>query len=80
VAYGKRTHEEAEIALEALKSGLNQSALSRLEETLTLHRLGLMPMLKDSFRTTNCIGNVNSLRPSHPQRATLDRLIPASPL
>ena len=67
-AYGKRTHEEAENALEALKPGLklmNQSALTSLEEgldeTLTLHRLGLMPMLKDSFRTTNCIENVNSL-------------------
>ena len=31
------------------------------EETLTLQRLGLMPMLKDSFRTTNCIENVNRL-------------------
>ena len=44
---------------------MNQSALHRLEEgleeTLTLHRLGLTPMLKDSFRTTNCIENVNSL-------------------
>ena len=44
---------------------MNQSALGSLEEgleeTLTLHRLGLMPMLKDSFRTTNCIENVNSL-------------------
>ncbi len=67
-AYGKRTYEEAKSALEALKPGLklmNQSALNSLEEgldeTLTLHRLGLMPMLKDSFRTTNCIENVNSL-------------------
>jgi len=67
-AYGKRTHEEAKSALKALKPGLklmNQSALNSLEEgldeTLTLHRLGLMPMLKDSFRTTNCIENVNSL-------------------
>ena len=55
-------------ALAALKPSLelmNQSALHRLEEgleeTLTLHRLGLTPMLKDSFRTTNCIENVNSL-------------------
>ena len=44
---------------------MNQSALGSLEEgfeeTLTLHRLGLMPMLKDSFRTTNCIENVNRL-------------------
>jgi len=67
-AYGKPTHEEAEKALKALKPGLklmNLSALTSLEEgldeTLTLHRLGLMPMLKDSFRTTNCIENVNSL-------------------
>ena len=57
-----------EAALAALKPGLklmNQSALHSLEEgmeeTLTLHRLGLTPMLKNSFRTTNCIENVNSL-------------------
>ena len=67
-AYGQPTYEEAKAALEALKPGLqlrNQSALRSLEEgleeTLTLHRLGLMPMLKDSFRTTNCIENVNGL-------------------
>ncbi len=67
-AYGKPTYAEAKAALEALKPGLelmNQSALHSLEEgleeTLTLHRLGLIPMLKASFRTTNCIENVNSL-------------------
>jgi|TARA_B100000315_G_C14521293_1_gene561666 transposase-like protein len=67
-AYGKPTYAAAKAALDALKPGLklmNQSALGSLEEgfeeTLTLHRLGLMPMLKDSFRTTNCIENVNSL-------------------
>ncbi len=67
-AYNKPTYEEAKATLKALKPGLklmNQSALKSLEEgleeTLTLHRLGLMPMLKDSFRTTNCIENVNSL-------------------
>ena len=32
-----------------------------MEETLTLHRFGLMPTLGQSFRTTNCIENVNSL-------------------
>ena len=46
-------------------AAMNQSALGSLEEgfeeTLTLHRLGLMPMLKDSFRTTNGIENVNRL-------------------
>ncbi len=67
-AYGKPTYAEAKAALNALKPGLklmNQSALRSLEEgleeTLTLHRLSLMPMLKNSFRTTNCIENVNSL-------------------
>ena len=67
-AYGQATYEEAKAALEALKPGLeltNQSALHSLEEgleeTLTLHRLGVMPMLKNSFRTTNCIENVNGL-------------------
>ena len=64
----RKMEAAAKAALDALKPGLklmNQSALSSLEkgfeETLTLHRLGLMPMLKDSFRTTNCIENVNSL-------------------
>ena len=67
-AYGQPTYEAAKAALAALKPGLklmNQSALHSLEEgmeeTLTLHRLGLTPMLKNSFRTTNCIENVNSL-------------------
>jgi hypothetical protein len=32
-----------------------------MEETLTLHRLDLMSTLSTSFRTTNCIENVNSL-------------------
>ena len=67
-AYGKSTYTAAKAALGALKPILklqNQSALNSLEEgleeTLTLHRLGLMPLLKKSFRTTNCIENVNSL-------------------
>jgi transposase-like protein len=32
-----------------------------LEETLTLHRLGLFKELGRSFKTTNCIENVNAL-------------------
>jgi putative transposase len=67
-AYAEPTYEGAEKALDALKPELelmNQSALNSLEEgleeTLTLHRLGLMSMLSKSFRTTNCIENVNSL-------------------
>ena len=67
-AYAKPTCNAAKKALNALKPELeltNQSALHSLEEgmeeTLTLHRLGLMSMLGRSFRTTNCIENVNSL-------------------
>lgn len=67
-AYDKETYEEAKAALNALKPSLalmNESALKSLEEgleeTLTLHRLGMMPFLKMSFRTTNCIESVNSM-------------------
>ena len=67
-AYGKPTYKAAKAALEALKPSLelmNQSALNSLkegmEETLTLHRLGLTAELRKFFRTTNCIENVNSL-------------------
>ena len=64
-AYGKATYEAAKAALKPGLKLMNQSALHSLEEgleeTLTLHRLGLTPMLKNSFRTTNCIENVNSL-------------------
>lgn len=67
-AYAKPTYEAARKSLDALKPELeltNKSALHSLEEgmeeTLTLHRLGLMSMLGRSFRTTNCIENVNSL-------------------
>ena len=41
---------------------LNQSAVRSLEEgleeTLTLHRLGMFPKLGISFKTTNCIENI----------------------
>ncbi len=43
----------------------NQSAaaslLEGLDEILTLHRLGLYELLGRSFKTTNCLENVNSL-------------------
>ena len=67
-AYDCDTYEEAKAALESLKPELklmNQSAVSSLEEgleeTLTLHRLGMLPFLKRSFRTTNCIEALNSM-------------------
>ncbi len=60
-------YEKANMALKKLKPQLqllNESAATSLaeglEETLTIHRLGLMPYLKDSFRTTNCLESLNS--------------------
>ena len=61
-AYGRPTHKEALEALEQLHRELeerNQSAASSLEEgleeTLTLHRLGVYGVLGHSLKTTNCI-------------------------
>ena len=67
-AYDLPTYREAKAALYAIKPELaliNEDALKSLEEgledTLSLHRLGLMPHLKQSFRTTNCIESINSM-------------------
>lgn len=67
-AYEKPTYEEAKAALNRLKPELkliNESALASLEEgleeTLTLHRLGLFTQLGISLKTTNCIESVMSL-------------------
>ena len=67
-AYEQPTYDKAKKRLEAIKRELrliNQSAVASLEEgfeeTLTLHRLGLFAKLGESFKTTNCIENVNKL-------------------
>jgi putative transposase len=67
-AYEKPTYEEASTALNRLKPELkllNESALASLEEgleqTLTLHRLGLFKQLGISLKTSNCIESVMSL-------------------
>ena len=67
-AYEKPTYEEAKNALNRLKPELkllNESALASLEEgledTLTLHRLGLFKQLGISLKTTNCIESVMSM-------------------
>ena len=64
-AYEKPTYEEAKAAVQRLKLELkllNVSALSSLEEgleeTLTLHRLGLFADLGASFKTANCIESI----------------------
>jgi len=66
-AYEQPTYEAALKALERLKSELrliNASAITSLdeglEETLTLHRLGLFSHLGKSFKTTNCIESIMS--------------------
>jgi len=67
-AYNRPTYEEALAALEQLHAELeerNQSAARSLseglEETLTLHRLGVYAALGRSFKTTNCLESVNAL-------------------
>lgn len=61
-AYEHATYAEAKAAVGALQRDLRHVNLSAaeslaegLEDTLTLHRLGLFPQLGVSFKTTNCI-------------------------
>jgi len=65
-AYEKPTYEKAKEALQVIAQELavlNASAVKSLEEgleeTLTLHRLGLFKELGTSFKTTNCIESLN---------------------
>ena len=67
-AYETPNYKKAKARLLALKPELqlmNQSTVTSLEEgleeTLTIHRLGLMTYLRKSFRTTNCIESLNSM-------------------
>jgi len=67
-AYNRPTYKEAKRELEKLCAELedrNQSAAASLaegmEETLTLHRLGVYGVLGASLKTTNCLESVNAL-------------------
>ena len=67
-AYDRPTYTEAKAALAKLHGELehrNQSAAASLaegmEETLSLHRLGVYEVIGRSFRTTNCLESVNAL-------------------
>jgi putative transposase len=67
-AYEKPTYAEAKATLLRLRRELgllNESAVRSLdeglEETLTLHRLGLFRELGISLKTTNCLESLNSL-------------------
>jgi putative transposase len=67
-AYDQPTYSEASTELKRIQRELeqvNQSAARSLaeglEETLTLHRLGVYSVLGQSFKTTNCIESINAL-------------------
>ena len=67
-AYQRPTYAEAQTALHRLQTELenrNQSAASSLaeglEETLTLHRLGVFALVGLSFKTTNCLESIHAL-------------------
>ena len=67
-AYQRPTYAEAQTALHRLQRELetrNQSAARSLaegvDETLTLHRLGVFALVGLSFKTTNCLESINAL-------------------
>lgn len=67
-AYQRPTYQEAKKQLEQLHNELtllNESAAASLheglEETLTLHHLGVFPLLGQSFKTTNCLESLNAM-------------------
>lgn len=66
-AYQRPTYDEAKRDLKAIRAELdelNQSAVASLdegfEETLTLHRLGVFPLVGRSLKTTNVLESVNA--------------------
>ena len=66
-AYIHVAYKDAKRALNGVRKELKRinlpavnSLQEGLEETLTLHRLGLAEKLSVSFRTTNCIESLNS--------------------
>jgi putative transposase len=67
-AYERPTYSEAKKQLEQLDNELllvNESAAASLreglEETLTLHHLGVFAVLGKSFKTTNCLESINAM-------------------
>jgi len=67
-AYGESSYQKAKEAIGKLKKKLSlanepavRSLEEGLEESLTLHRLGLIEKLGRSFKTTNCIESIMAL-------------------
>ena len=86
-AYNRPMYTEALDALETLHRELtdrNQSAADSLaeglDETLTLHRLGVYGVLGLSLKTTNCLESVNAGRGTVRQGGLLADLAPTTPL
>jgi transposase-like protein len=76
-AYAHPTYADAKRALDRLHRELrlvNESAAASLaeglEETLTLHRLGVFPELGTSFKTTNLLESVMARLEAKTQRVT----------
>lgn len=74
-AYEQPTYEKAKARLDVIRrelKPLNESAVASLdeglEETLTIHRLGMFPKVGISFKTTNCLENVNKQLGRHTDR------------
>ena len=59
-AQAKAALLEIHAELERVNRSAARSLMEGLEETLTLHRLGLFELLGKSLKTTNCIENLNS--------------------
>jgi len=66
-AYERPTYEEAKTALKDIRRDLEERNLSAVksldegfEETLTLHRLGVFPLVGISLKTTNCLESIFS--------------------
>lgn len=76
-AYEQSTYEKAKRRLSLIRKELqllNESAVASLdeglEETLTLHKLGIFDKIGESFKTTNCVENVNKQLDKYTQRVS----------
>jgi len=76
-AYHSKTYLGAKQKLTSIRKELeliNQSAVNSLdeglEETLTLHKLGLFNELGRSFKTTNCLESINGQLGIYTDRVT----------
>lgn len=79
-AYNKPLLKDAKADLEAIAEELetrnlsaHKSLLEGLDETLTLHSMGVFPKVGISFKTTNCIESLNSMAKDYTRRVKVWR-------